>query len=71
MVAGCGRTTPRFKTSGRDADAWKRVAAALFSTFRDYQHQPGITDDQLIAAGKGSSDTKARIELWSRQPRPF
>jgi hypothetical protein len=57
---------------GRALDEqWRGVAARLFVVFRDYQKQVGVTDDQLIVAGKGKAETKERIAFWSRQPRPF
>jgi hypothetical protein len=50
---------------------WRRAAAPLFVTFRDLQRRLGVTDDQLITAGRGQANTKERIAYWSQQPRPF
>jgi hypothetical protein len=49
---------------------WRRVAADLFASYRDYQNRLGLTNDQLITAGKftvqGAANAKTRIEFWSR-----
>jgi hypothetical protein len=51
----------------------RQMATPFFVAFRDYQRRLGVSDDQLISAegtGANGNSIKARIEFWTRQPRP-